>query len=90
MRAKLIREVGRLRGTAVWPRDKELTVRIILKSGILAGLPVQYRHRRCSIVLTGVALWRCHPQCMHCCYCMLPSAAQKVCMVMLHRVQPLI
>ncbi|KAK9814033.1 hypothetical protein WJX73_009674 [Symbiochloris irregularis] len=52
-RARLIKEVLQLRGTPFWPNDKELAVRGIMKSDIFTGLPVQYRHRRSSVVLTG-------------------------------------
>lgn len=53
LHAQLIRDLARLHGSPVWPKGKELSIRILLKAGLLAGQAVQYRHRRGYATLNG-------------------------------------
>ena len=62
LRSKLLMDVAKLRGLPLWPRDKDLTIRMLLRTGCLTGQPVQYRHRRDRVTLLGAYCsmnWMC-------------------------------
>ena len=50
---ELVSRLLAMRGQPCWPLDKELSLRIMLRSGVLAGQRIHHRHRQGHGHLTG-------------------------------------
>ena len=53
---ELVSKLLAVRGQPLWPPDKELSLRIMLRSGVLAGQRIHHRHRQGHGHLTGMLL----------------------------------
>ena len=50
---ELVSKLLGMRGLPCWPPEKELSLRIMLRSGVLAGQRIHHRHRAGHGHLTG-------------------------------------